>query len=88
MVVAELAIGCDAGVVGSRASAVISGETRLAGAFAALADAALWTAAKLTLVSVAAEVLAFAKWTADYFVLLQRGGEIMISIVCFFCRLT
>ena len=84
MVVAELAIGCDAGVVGSRASAVISGETRLAGAFAALADAALWTAAKLTLVSVAAEVLAFAKWTADYFVLLQRGGEIMISIVCFF----
>ena len=72
MVVAEISVGADAGVVGSGAAAVVSGEAGFAGAFSTLADAALFPAAELTFVSIAAEVLALAKWTAHNLVLLGR----------------
>lgn len=79
VVVAEFAVRRYAGVVGSGASAVVSGEARLAAAFAALAVASLGTAAELTFVPVAAEVLAIAKRTGNNLVLIWSFEALAFS---------
>ena len=78
MVVADFSVGCDAGVVGGGASAVVAGESRLAYALAAFADAAFAPAAELTFVAIATEVLTLAERTADDFVLEIDKGFVFI----------
>ena len=80
LVVAEFPVGCDAGVVGGGATAVVAGESRLASALAAFADAAFGPAAELTFVAIATEILTLAERSADDFVLELDKEQIKANV--------
>ena len=66
VIVTDVSIRGDTRVIGSGATAVVSGEAGLAPALSALADAAFFTSAELPFVPIATEVLTLAKRTAHY----------------------
>jgi len=83
VIIAELSVGGNASGVGGGAAAVISRESGFAAAFTALANAAIRAAAELPFVSIAAEILALAKRTANDLVLVWSFEALTFSTDAF-----